>query len=134
MSGVVNCVAYAQGRRLGDMAVEAISDVLRRAAHRPDQRRHRRLALGETHIFAGTTFGRESTERVYRLKRDLLELKRCVSPLIDMCNRLMRSDFELIPDDTRVYFRDVYDHVPGGRRRDAGGVPVPLRAVQAGGL
>lgn len=53
---------------------------------------------------------RETTEDIYRLKRELLEVKRAVSPLIDICNRLMRFDFELIPQDTRPYFRDVYDH------------------------
>src|SRR2546428_2140958 len=52
----------------------------------------------------------ETTERIYRLKRDLLEVKRAVSPLVDVCTRLMRPDVELIPEDTRVYFRDVYDH------------------------
>ncbi len=55
-------------------------------------------------------FSRETTERIYRLKRDLLEVKRAVSPLVDICNRLMRADVELIHEDTRVYFRDVYDH------------------------
>jgi len=53
---------------------------------------------------------RETTEDIYHLKREILELKRTVSPLIDICNRLMRFDFELIPEDTRPYFRDVYDH------------------------
>jgi magnesium transporter len=53
---------------------------------------------------------RETTMRIYTLKRDLLEIKRGVSPLIDICNRLMRSDVDLIPEDARPYFRDVYDH------------------------
>ena len=34
-----------------------------------------------------------------------------MSPLVDVCNRLMRYDISLIPEDTRPYFRDVYDHV-----------------------
>jgi magnesium transporter len=53
----------------------------------------------------------EATARIYRLKRDLLTLRRAVSPLIEVCNRLMRFDIPEIPDDTRPYFRDVYDHV-----------------------
>jgi magnesium transporter len=53
----------------------------------------------------------ESTARIYRLKRDLLALRRAVAPLVEVCNRLMRFDVPQIPDDTRVYFRDVYDHV-----------------------
>jgi magnesium transporter len=37
-------------------------------------------------------------------------VKRAVAPLVDMCNRLVRTDSALIPEDARVYFRDVYDH------------------------
>ena len=64
----------------------------------------------EEEIF-GERFDRQTTGRIYRLKRDLLALKRAVSPLVDVCNRLMRYDISLIPEDTRPYFRDVYDHV-----------------------
>ena len=53
----------------------------------------------------------ESTARIYRLKRDLLALRRAVAPLVDVCNRLMRFDIPQIPPGTRPYFRDVYDHV-----------------------
>jgi magnesium transporter len=54
---------------------------------------------------------RETTERIYDLKRELLEIKRAVSPLVDVCNRLMRFDMGCISPETRPYFRDVYDHV-----------------------
>jgi magnesium transporter len=64
----------------------------------------------EDDIF-GETVTRETTERIYKLKRSLLEVKRAISPLIDVCNRLMRFDLELIHEDSRPYFRDVYDHV-----------------------
>jgi magnesium transporter len=57
------------------------------------------------------TLTRETTERIYQLKRNLLEVKRAVAPMVDMCNRLVRTDNALIPADARVYFRDVYDHV-----------------------
>jgi magnesium transporter len=63
----------------------------------------------EAHIF-GAAVSRDTTMRIYTLKRDLLEIKRGVSPLVDICNRLMRTDLDLIPDDARPYFRDVYDH------------------------
>ena len=53
---------------------------------------------------------RETTESIYQLKRQLLEVKRAVSPLIDICNRLMRYDIKLIPEETQPYFRDIYDH------------------------
>ena len=55
-------------------------------------------------------FRKETTAKIYRMKRQLLEVKRVVSPLIDICNRLMRFDLKLIDDETRPYFRDVYDH------------------------
>jgi magnesium transporter len=232
MDGVVNCVAYADGRRVADVELEDISEVLKQEdrflwiglhepseellrqvqeefclhdlaiedAHRAHQRpklerygnslfivlrtaqmQHAkgRCTLGETHIFVGPryvvsvrhgsslaytdvrlrcettpdllrqgpgfvlyalmdfivdqyfpivdaledeledleetifgeTFSRITTSRIYNLKRRLLELKRAVSPLVDICNRLMRFDLEFIPEASRPYFRDVYDHV-----------------------
>lgn len=63
----------------------------------------------EEEIF-GEDFDRKTVERIYALKRSLVELKRAVSPLVDVCNRLMRFDLPIIPEDTRAYFRDVYDH------------------------
>ena len=53
---------------------------------------------------------REATESVYHLKRELMRVKQAVSPLIDICNRLMRFDLKLIDEETRPYFRDIYDH------------------------
>ncbi|HTE30508.1 MAG TPA: magnesium and cobalt transport protein CorA, partial [Chryseolinea sp.] len=67
------------------------------------------LATVEEQIFKETS-KRETTEQIYLLKRQLLEVKRSVSPLIDICNKLMRFDLRLIDDETRPYFRDVYDH------------------------
>ena len=54
---------------------------------------------------------RKTTEQIYQLKRELLEIRRAVSPLVDICNRLMRFDIKCISEETRPYFRDVYDHV-----------------------
>ena len=59
----------------------------------------------------GDPVGRATLTRIYRLKRDLLAIKRAIAPLVDVCNRLMRYDVDLIPDDIRPYFRDVLDHV-----------------------
>ena len=54
---------------------------------------------------------RKTTEQIYQLKRELLEVRRAVSPLVDVCNRLMRFDIKCISEETRAYFRDVYDQV-----------------------
>ncbi|MBL7849568.1 MAG: magnesium/cobalt transporter CorA [Cyclobacteriaceae bacterium] len=53
---------------------------------------------------------RDTTFKIYKLKRQILDVKRSVSPLIDICNRLMRFDLKVIDEDTKPYFRDVYDH------------------------
>jgi magnesium transporter len=51
-------------------------------------------------------------ERIYQLKQEVMAAKRAVSPLIDVCNRLVRYDQgRLVVDEVRPYFRDVYDHV-----------------------
>jgi len=63
----------------------------------------------EDKIFKETP-NRETTEEIYQLKKDLLLVKRAVSPLIDICNRLMRFDMKAISPDTQPYFRDIYDH------------------------
>ena len=232
VSGIVNCAAYAGGRRVADVRIEDISEVLKQpdrflwiGLHEPEEdllrkvqqefrlhdlavedalrahqrpkleiygdslfivlrtaqlnREARRIDFGETHFFVGPryivsvrhgaslsyaevrarceatphlldkgpgfvlhalmdfivdqyfpivdaledelqalekeifveAFSRETTTRIYHLQRDLVEVKRAVSPLVDICNRLIRFDIQLIPEDTRPYFRDVYDHV-----------------------
>jgi len=55
-------------------------------------------------------FSRETTAEFHTLRRQLLAIKSAISPLIDICNRIMRFDLGLVPEDTRLYFRDVYDH------------------------
>jgi magnesium transporter len=59
----------------------------------------------------GAPTSSDATARIYHVKRDLLALRRAVAPLTEVCNRLMRFDFPHIPEDTRPYFRDVYDHI-----------------------
>ena len=54
---------------------------------------------------------RDTTRNIYRLKRDLVALKRTVLPLVEVCNRLMKFDLPVVPADTHPYFRDVHDHV-----------------------
>lgn len=64
----------------------------------------------EDQIF-GESYSRATTVQIYQLQSQLLAIKRAISPLIDICNRLMRFDIELIHEDIQPYFRDVYDHV-----------------------
>ena len=64
----------------------------------------------EEEIFAEQC-SRDTTRSIYHLRRDLVSLKRAVMPLIEVCNRLMKFDVELVPADTHNYFRDVHDHL-----------------------
>ena len=50
------------------------------------------------------------TQRIYELKAEVLELHRATHPLMDPLQRLAGGDFDIIHEDLRNYFRDVYDH------------------------
>jgi len=52
----------------------------------------------------------DSLEWLHFLKRDLTILRKSVWPLRDVINSMVRSDSELILDDTLKYLMDVYDH------------------------
>jgi magnesium transporter len=45
------------------------------------------------------------------MQRDLMTLRLAVAPLQDITSQLVRLHPQLIPDELRAYFRDVYDHV-----------------------
>ena len=51
------------------------------------------------------------TERIYKLKREVLEMHRATAPLIEPVGALARGHFDIVHEDLRNYFRDVYDHV-----------------------
>jgi magnesium transporter len=55
-------------------------------------------------------FDTETTKSLYRLKRELVKLRLAVAPLQDIVNQLVRFHPDLIEDDVRAYFRDVFDH------------------------
>jgi len=50
-------------------------------------------------------------DQVHRLRRELVYLRRYTWPLRDVVAGLSRSDSPLISEDTRVYLRDLHDHV-----------------------
>src|SRR5207237_1276060 len=51
------------------------------------------------------------TERIYRLKRQVINLHRATAPLSEPLSRLADGRFELVAEQMRPYFRDVYDHL-----------------------
>lgn len=54
---------------------------------------------------------RQTMEGLYELKRELLLLESAITPVIDICNELMRFHAGMIPEDVQVYFRDIADHI-----------------------
>src|SRR3546814_12471410 len=53
-------------------------------------------------------------KRIHGLRRRLLTLRRAVSPLLEMCNRLARLDLQLIDEEMRPDYRTVNVHVHRG--------------------
>ncbi len=54
---------------------------------------------------------RDNIRRVYELKQRVTVVKHAVSPLLDAVGKLVRGRVPPVCEDTREYFRDVYDHL-----------------------
>ncbi len=50
-------------------------------------------------------------QRILELKHHLMGLRRVISPMREMINRLSRDEFNVIDARSRIYFRDIYDHL-----------------------
>jgi magnesium transporter len=50
-------------------------------------------------------------ERIYKLKREVLEFNSATSTLVEPVERLARGHYEVIHPEVRAYFRDVADHL-----------------------
>ncbi|MGZ5314233.1 MAG: magnesium/cobalt transporter CorA [Solirubrobacterales bacterium] len=50
------------------------------------------------------------TQRIYRLKREVIEFHRAVWPLLTPLDALQRGAYGGIPEELRRFFRDVQDH------------------------
>ncbi len=53
----------------------------------------------------------DNLQDFYNLKNELLTLQAAAVPLIDICTQLLRFHSEIIPKDSRIYYRDILDHV-----------------------
>jgi magnesium transporter len=63
----------------------------------------------ENEVFSG---GRSNpAQRIYRLKREVLEFNRAAAPLVEPMDRLAKGHYELVHPEVRAYFRDVNDHL-----------------------
>jgi magnesium transporter len=51
------------------------------------------------------------TERIYKLKREVLQFEQATQPLVEPVLHLSMGKFEVIPYDLKPYFADVHDHL-----------------------
>ena len=52
-----------------------------------------------------------SAQRIYLLKREVLEFARATAPLVEPVNRLARGGYAQVHGEVHAYFRDVSDHL-----------------------
>lgn len=57
-----------------------------------------------------TNPSKRTLEKIYEIRRELLELRRAIWPQRDAINTLIRDGSDLISPDVRIYLRDCYDH------------------------
>ena len=63
----------------------------------------------EDQVFSGSR--NNAAERIYKLKREVLQFEHAVGPLVEPVDRLARGKYEVIHPEVRTYFRDVNDHL-----------------------
>lgn len=52
----------------------------------------------------------ETVQKIHKLKRNLIELRKTIWPLREILSMLYKEDSHLLKKKTSIYFRDVYDH------------------------
>ena len=53
----------------------------------------------------------KTLKRIQGIKRELIYVRRSISPLRELLSSILRNESHLIEEKTQIYFRDVYDHV-----------------------
>ncbi|MFT3909562.1 MAG: magnesium/cobalt transporter CorA [Ferruginibacter sp.] len=54
---------------------------------------------------------KKSLVKINMLRKEMIVLKRNISPVREIINGILRGDYSLIEERTEKYFKDVYDHV-----------------------
>ena len=67
------------------------------------------IAEIEAQVFS--TAAGDHAERIYKLKREVLEFRRALVPLAQPLGRLAAGGVPRTPQELRPYFRDVHDHL-----------------------
>ncbi|MBM3713101.1 MAG: magnesium/cobalt transporter CorA, partial [Actinobacteria bacterium] len=53
----------------------------------------------------------KTLKAIHNLKRDMLFLRKSVWPLREVISKLERGEISLIKNSTKIYIRDIYDHI-----------------------
>jgi magnesium transporter len=67
--------------------------------------------IDETELEIFTRFQQEDIQRLLKLKRTLVAMRRVLSPLRETLTVFLRPEHSFVTANTRVYFHDVHDHV-----------------------
>lgn len=54
---------------------------------------------------------KRSLAKINTLRKEMIVLKRSISPVRELVNGILRSETELIEEKTIRYFKDIYDHI-----------------------
>jgi magnesium transporter len=68
-----------------------------------------RIDALEDQIFGD--FQPDTIQQIFRIKKQLIFLRRAVAPLRDVFNTLLRREQPLFSRETAIYFQDVFDHL-----------------------
>jgi magnesium transporter len=69
---------------------------------------------GQIDVVEDSIFEKKNTnhlETIHQLNKDMIFLRRSIAPLQEILFRLLKEDAVLIEDETRLFLRDVLDHV-----------------------
>jgi magnesium transporter len=67
------------------------------------------ITVLEDELLAGEPSS-STLNRIQRLKREIVGVRRYVSPIRELINEMLRSESRLIDEKTHIYLRDVSDH------------------------
>ena len=68
-----------------------------------------KIQLIQVEVFENPT--KETLDRIFALKKDILQLRRLCLPQREIVNRLARADLKVISARAAIYFRDIYDNL-----------------------
>lgn len=52
----------------------------------------------------------EVSEKIQKLKKEVLKVRKAVAPVKEIVNRILKSQHNLIKEETKVFWADAYDH------------------------